>query len=40
MTASSFATLQEFGFLSAITMGLCLLTDLVLLPAILTRLRV
>ncbi|MDG2335492.1 MAG: MMPL family transporter [Myxococcota bacterium] len=40
MTGSSFATLQEFGFLSAMTMGLCLLTDLVLLPAVLVRFRV
>jgi predicted RND superfamily exporter protein len=34
---SSFATLREFGILSAATMGICLLTDLVLLPALLVR---
>jgi len=39
VTGSRFATLQEFGFLSAITMGLCLVTDLILLPAVLIRLR-
>ena len=37
VTLSDFATLQEFGLLSALTMGICLLTDLVLLPAILVR---
>ena len=37
ITASQFATLQEFGLLSALTMGVCLLTDLVLLPAVLVR---
>jgi predicted RND superfamily exporter protein len=36
---SEFATLQEFGVLSALTMGICLVTDLVLLPAILVRAR-
>ena len=36
---SSFATLRQFGLLSAATMGLCLLTDLVLLPALLHRTR-
>ena len=40
ITASRFATLQEFGFLSALTMGVCLATDLVLLPAVLVRWRV
>ncbi|HIG01396.1 MAG TPA: hypothetical protein EYQ66_08855 [Myxococcales bacterium] len=40
VTASRFATLQEFGFLSALTMGVCLATDLILLPAVLTRFRV
>jgi len=34
---SSFATLRQFGLLSAATMGLCLVTDLVLLPALLHR---
>jgi len=37
--ASGFATLQEFGYLTAITMALCLTTDLILLPALLVRLR-
>lgn len=36
---SSFATLSEFGVLSAITMLLCLAADLVLLPALLIRAR-
>jgi predicted RND superfamily exporter protein len=36
---SSFATLRQFGALSAATMGVCLLTDLVLLPALLVRTR-
>jgi predicted RND superfamily exporter protein len=39
VTLSDFATLQEFGLLSALTMGICLVTDLVLLPAILVRAR-
>jgi predicted RND superfamily exporter protein len=37
VTLSDFATLREFGLLSALTMGICLVTDLVLLPAILVR---
>jgi predicted RND superfamily exporter protein len=37
VTLSDFATLKEFGLLSALTMGICLVTDLVLLPAILVR---
>jgi len=37
---SEFATLQEFGLLTAVTMGLCLVTDLVFLPALLLRARV
>ena len=37
---SSFATLRQFGVLSAATMGICLLTDLILLPALLVRARV
>lgn len=37
---SDFATLQEFGILAAVTMGICLLNDLVLLPALLLRFRV
>ena len=36
---SDFATLREFGVLTAVTMGLCLLADLVLLPAFLIRSR-
>jgi predicted RND superfamily exporter protein len=36
---SDFATLREFGVLTAATMGLCLLADLVLLPAFLVRTR-
>ncbi len=38
--ASRFATLTEFGGLAAFTMASCLLADLVLLPALLIRLRV
>jgi predicted RND superfamily exporter protein len=37
---SGFATLRQFGLLSAGTMILCLFTDLVLLPALLVRWRV
>ncbi len=37
ITVSRFATLTEFGLLSALTMAICLVTDLVLLPAILVR---
>ena len=37
---SSFATLREFGLLSAATMAMCLAGDLFLLPAILHRFRV
>ena len=39
VTFSDFATLQEFGWLSAITMAICLVNDLVLLPALLVRFR-
>ncbi len=35
MLFSSFATLREFGYLTAITMGLCLATDVGMLPALL-----
>ncbi len=35
MLFSSFATLREFGLLTAITMGLCLATDVGMLPALL-----
>jgi predicted RND superfamily exporter protein len=38
MLASSFATLREFGYLTAITMGLCLATDVGMLPALLVLL--
>jgi predicted RND superfamily exporter protein len=38
--ASSFATLREFGELSAFTMAICALTDLMLLPALLVRARI
>ena len=34
---SDFATLREFGLLSALTMVICLCNDLALLPAILVR---
>ena len=34
VTGSRFATLQSFGWLSALTMGVCLLTDLLLLPLV------
>ena len=37
---SEFATLREFGMLASFTMVVCALTDLVLLPAILVRLRI
>jgi hypothetical protein len=36
---SSFATLSEFGWLSALTMGICLATDLLLLPALVVGTR-
>ena len=39
MLVSGFATLQEFGYLTALTMAICLVTDLLLLPALLVRLR-
>ncbi len=39
VTFSDFATLQEFGLLSALTMGICLCADLVLLPALLVRVK-
>ena len=40
MALSSFATLREFGLLFALTVGLCVAADLLLLPALLMRLRV
>ena len=39
VTFSQFATLQQFGTLTAFTMVVCMLTDLILLPAILIRAR-
>lgn len=36
---SGFATLREFGYLTAMTMAICLSTDLGLLPSLLIRLR-
>jgi len=36
---SSFATLREFGLLFATTVSICLVADLLLLPALLVRLR-
>jgi predicted RND superfamily exporter protein len=36
---SSFATLREFGLLFAATVGICVVADLLLLPALLVRLR-
>lgn len=40
VTLSEFATLREFGLLSALTMVICLVADLVLLPALLVRARI
>ena len=40
ISSSGFATLREFGLLTAATMLLCLVTDLLLLPALLVRSRV
>jgi predicted RND superfamily exporter protein len=37
MIFSSFATLQQFGYLTAITMMLCLATDVLMLPALVVR---
>jgi predicted RND superfamily exporter protein len=39
ITVSGFATIREFGWLSALTMGICLVADLVMLPALLVRAR-
>jgi len=36
---SSFATLRQFGGLASVTMAVCMLSDLVLLPALLVRFR-
>ena len=40
VAASEFATLRQFGLLSAWTLGVCAVTDLVLLPALLVRTRI
>jgi predicted RND superfamily exporter protein len=40
IAVSGFATLRQFGLLSAATMLMCLFTDLILLPALLLRWRV
>ena len=40
LSLSGFATLREFGYLTALTMLTCLGADLLLLPAILVRARV
>ncbi len=37
---SDFATIRQFGVLSAATMAFCLAADLILLPALLIRARV
>jgi len=39
ITVSGFATLVEFGYLSAMTMVICLAADLIMLPALLVRAR-
>jgi predicted RND superfamily exporter protein len=39
ITMSGFATLREFGYLTALTMAICLSTDLALFPALLARTR-
>jgi len=39
LTVSGFATIREFGLLTALTMALCLATDLALLPPLLARAR-
>ena len=40
VAASQFATLREFGILTSITVAVCLLCNLMLLPALLVRLRI
>jgi predicted RND superfamily exporter protein len=37
LALSSFTTVREFGWLSALTMQICLWGDLLMLPSILTR---
>ncbi|MDJ0849485.1 MAG: MMPL family transporter [Myxococcota bacterium] len=39
VTLSGFATIRQFGALTALTMAICLATDLLLLPALLVRTR-
>jgi predicted RND superfamily exporter protein len=39
ITLSGFATLREFGYLTALTMAICLSTDLALFPSLLVRTR-
>lgn len=39
ITVSGFATIVEFGYLSALTLLICLAADLVMLPALLARAR-
>ncbi|HVN40782.1 MAG TPA: MMPL family transporter [Myxococcota bacterium] len=40
VAASHFATLREFGILTSISVGVCLICNLMLLPALLVRLKV
>jgi predicted RND superfamily exporter protein len=40
VAASHFATLREFGILSSVTVAVCLLCNLMLLPALLVKLRI
>ncbi len=40
LTLSGFATLRQFGWLSALTIQICLWGDLLMMPALLTRVRV
>jgi predicted RND superfamily exporter protein len=39
ITISGFATIVEFGYLSALTLLICLAADLIMLPALLVRAR-
>lgn len=40
ITLSGFATLREFGYLTGVTMAICIGTDLCLLPALVARLKI
>jgi predicted RND superfamily exporter protein len=40
VAASHFATLREFGVLTSVTVFVCLVCNLMLLPAMLVRLRI